>query len=289
MLKFIITIFSVAVLFFAANNLLCSANAVAPELSELKNISISDFDEDSLNLLVTVAAINKNDFDITIKNFFTNIIYRQDSIGTTEREKEFTIPASDTFDVKLAAFLSTKKILKLSSDAPDFININLAGTADADLGIITLPVNIDLDYSFNPKENISKTVQMDVEQQKIISVKKAVLKSISMDKSIVEIEFEIKNPYGINFSVNEYPSTIFINDFESGDGTLGDTIFVETAGSSISGSMIYEMNNVKTLTNLIGSIFKRELAYKTKGMLDLTILDFNLKLPYSFEGVLVKI
>ena len=74
MLKLIIILFSIPVLFFAASQLLCSANAAAPELHEIKDITITDFNEDSLNLSILLSAINKNDFEITIDNFFASII-----------------------------------------------------------------------------------------------------------------------------------------------------------------------------------------------------------------------
>ena len=88
----------------------------------------------------------------------------------------------------------------------------MLGTANADLGLFTIPIDIDLEYSFNAKENISQLVERDVQIEKLIKLEGGKLKSFSTSESVVEVEFKVKNPYGIDFTVEGYPSQIFIND-----------------------------------------------------------------------------
>jgi hypothetical protein len=145
----------------------------------------------------------------------------------------------------------------------------MLGTANADLGLFTIPVDIDLEYSFNAKENISQLVEKDVQIEKLIKLKGGRIKSLGTSESVVEVEFKVQNPYGVDFTVEGYPSKIFINDKEAGS--------------------VYKLNNVKTITSLFGSIFSRKLIYKTTGTLLIEILGYKIQFPYSFNGELIKI
>jgi LEA14-like dessication related protein len=288
MLKIAITIFAIIILFFGANQFLCSATALTPEINEIKDIEIVEFNSQSLKLIITASVINKNNYEISLNKLNANMFYENDTIGFTERIERFSIARIDTADLILYAALDTEKILRLSSGNSDSLKLQLIGEAEADVGIINLPVDIDLNYSFNTEDNISKTVQNDIEQNKIISIEKATLNSISVNESVVEIAFTIDNPYELEITVQEYPSQIFINDYKSGDGNLREIITLQSKGKT-EGFMVYDLNNIKALTTLIGSVFKRKWEYETKGNLYLSILGFNFKFPYSFNGELIKI
>ncbi len=165
----------------------------------------------------------------------------------------------------------------------------MLGTANADLGLFTVPVDIDLEYSFNAKENISQLVERDVRVENLIKLEGGKLKSLSTSESVVEVEFKVQNPYGVDFKVEGYPSKIFINEKEAGSGNIKATIEIKKKGAGIKAVSVYKLDNVKTITSLFGSIFTRKLIYKTTGVLLIDILGFKVQFPYSFNGELIKI
>ena len=224
-----------------------------------------------------------------MSDLYANILHNQDTIGFAKKDEMVQLNALDTAAVNFYASLNTQKFIKSVSDKSDSLKLRMLGTANADLGLFTIPVDIDLEYSFNAKENISQLVEKDVQIEKLIKLEGGKLKSFSSSESVVEVEFKVQNPYGIDFTVEGYPSKIFINDKEAGSGDIKEAIEVEKKGEDIKAVSVYKLDNVKTLSSLFGSIFTRKLIYKTTGTLLIEILGYKFQFPYSFNGELIKI
>ena len=277
------------ILFLITNNFLCTPSGLAPEFKKIKGTEILKFNSDSLWVSIVVLAENKNDFEIDIENLAVNIIHQYDTLGFAERKEKWIIKSHETGDVQFNAVLGTKKMLEIISYDKDSLHLNLIGSADANLGLITLPVDVDLSFVIAVKDQIAKSIKQDTESDKIITIISAGLKSKSFGESIVEIDFEIDNPYGIEFSVINYPSKISINGGEAGTGNVDDVIMVNSKGNKSKGKIRYTLSNSKTLASLFGSLFSRKLEYETEGILLIDIMGFNIEFPYSMKGVLVKI
>lgn len=289
MLKIIVTIFLSIILFLIVNKFLCSPSGTAPEIIDVRDIRITDFSAESLNLSVTATAVNKNNFEIDVTELSAKIVFKDDAIGVASREAQLTIAPLDTAEFTFTADLVTKKVLNLGSEEIDSIDLELIGSAKADLGIISLPVDVNLNHTFNLKDNISRIVQNDVKQHKILTIVNAKLNSLKPDNSAVEIEFNIKNPYDLEISVLNFPSQLYINDVEAGSGNIVERIIVQPGGKKTNGLMIYKLSNLKTLASLFGSILKRKIEYETKGLLSISVLGYEIRFPFTHKGDLIKI
>jgi hypothetical protein len=290
LIKVLISIILVGMLFFlVTNNFICTPSGLAPEFKEIKETEILNFNSDSLWISIVVSAENKNDFEIDIENLIVNLIHQNDTIGFAERKEKWTIKSLETGDVKFNAVLGTEKMLEIISSDKDSLQLNLEGSAEANLGFIALPVDVDLSFIIAVKDQIGKSIKQDTESNKIITIVSAGLKGKSFGESTVEIDFSIDNPYGIEFSVINYPSKISINGSEAGTGDVDDVIMVNRKGNKSNGKISYTLSNSRTFSSLFGSLFSGKLEYETKGILLIDIMGFNIQFPYSMKGVLVKI
>lgn len=289
MLKISLSAAIAIILILLVSRFWCSTSGIPPELVSVEKIEIEQFNADSINLNVFVTVFNKNNFKIDVSNLYANILHNQDTIGTAKKNEMVQLNALDTAEVNFYAVLNTQKFIKSVSDKSDSLNLRMLGTANADLGLFSVPVDIDLEYSFNVKENISKLVERDVQVEHLIKLEGGKLKSLGTSESVVEVEFKIQNPYGVDFEVGGYPSKIFINDKEAGSGNIKTAIKIEKKGDGIKAVSVYKLNNIKTITSLFGSIFTRKLIFKTTGVLILEVLGYKLQFPYSFNGELIKI
>ncbi|GEM_PF-1724237 len=277
------------ILFLITNNFICTPSGLAPEFKNIKETEILKFNFDSLWVSIVALAENKNDFEIDIENLAVSIIHQNDTLGYAERKEKWRLKSLETGNVQFNAVLGTKKILEIISSDEDSLHLKLIGSADANLGLITLPVDVDLSFIIAIKEQIAKSIKQDTESNKIITIISAGLKSKSFGESIVEIDFKINNPYGIEFTVINYPSKISINGIEAGTGNIDDVIMVNSKGNESKGKIRYTLSNSKTFASLFGSLFSRKLEYETEGQLLIDIMGFNIEFPYSMKGVLVKI
>jgi LEA14-like dessication related protein len=289
MLKISISAVTIIILLILINRFWCSTSGIPPELVSVDEIKIEQFNADSINLNVFVIVLNRNNFKVDVSDFYANILHYQDTIGFAKKNEMIQLNALDSAAVNFYASLNTKKFIKSVSDKDDSLNLRMIGTANADLGLFTLPVVIDLEYSFNAKENISQLVERDVQIEKLIKLKGGKLKSLSTSESVVEVEFKVRNPYGVDFIVEGYPSKIYINDKEAGSGNIKTAINIKKKGGGIKAVSVYKLDNIKTITSLFGSIFTRKLIYKTTGVLLIDILGYRIQFPYSFNGELIKI
>jgi len=289
MLKISLSVVTIIILLLLINRFWCSTSGIPPELVSVEKIQIEQFDADSINLKVFVTVLNRNNFKIDVSELYANILHNNDTIGIAKKVEMVQLSALDTAAVNFYASLNTQKFIKSVSDESDSLKLRMLGSANADLGLFSIPVDIDLEYSFNAKENISQFVEKDVQIEKLIKLKGGRLRSFATSESVVEVEFKVQNPYGVGFTVEGYPSKIFINDKEAGSGDIKDVIEIEKNGKNINAVSVYKLDNVKTITSLFGSIFSRKLIYKTTGTLLIEILGFKIQFPYSFNGELIKI
>jgi LEA14-like dessication related protein len=289
MIKFTIFFVSAAVLFFVANTFLCSPKGIAPEIRDITNIKILELKSDSLQLDINVLVLNKNDTDVEIDNIHMILIIDKDTIGSASRNEEIKIKRFDTSTVSFFANLNTIKTIEIASDKKDTINLKLKGEVTADLGLIKIPVEVELDHKFDLQKKLTETVESDTKKNRLLKVEAAKLKYLSLGNSTVEVEFRLNNPYDIDIVLKNYPSQIYINENKSGDGNIDSEILLKKKESIVNGSVFYVLSNFKTISSLLGSITKRKIDYRTSGILHLEVLGYNIKFPFNFKGELIKI
>jgi len=289
MLKILISAVAIIIMFIMVNHLWCSTSGIPPELMSVEKIDIEQFNAESINLNVFVSILNKNNFKIDVSDLYANILHNKDTIGIAKKDEMIQLSALDTAAINFYAVLNTQKFIKSVSGKGDSLKLRMVGTANTDLGLFTIPIDIDLEYSFNAKKNISQLVEKDVQIEKLIKLEGGKLKYLGTSESVVEVEFKVQNPYAIDFRVEGYPSKIFINDKDAGSGDIKDAIEIEKNGKDKKAVSVYKLDNVKTIASLFGSIFTRKLIYRTTGTLLIDILGYKLQFPYSFNGELIKI
>jgi LEA14-like dessication related protein len=288
-MKFLLLVISALILFLAVNQFICTPKGSVPEIITVTGINILEVNSDFINLNVKVLAFNKNKSDISLENINLGLIASGDTLGSAIRSRGITMAAMDTSEIDFSANLVTARFVKLASDNESFINLKITGDAKADLGLITLPVDIDLEYKFDFRKKLIETIQGDTEQKQLITVESASVKSLSIEKTTVIIKFNIVNPYGIDLTLKDYPSIIYINENQAGEGNLGTDSLLLNKNTSAASRVIYELNNLKSVTSLLSSVFKRKLEYRTSGNLTMEVLGYEIQFPYSFKGELIRL
>jgi LEA14-like dessication related protein len=289
MIKILFLIISSAILFLAVNTFLCSPEGIAPEIIEVTDIKILKLNSDSLELDISLLTLNKNNSDIGIENIYLNLVFEKDTIGTAFRKEKIELKSLDTSTVNFIANLSTLKAIEIASNKKDTIDLNMKGKVASDLGLITMPVEVDLNHKFDLRKALTETIEKDTKNNKLIKVQSAKLNSLSLGKSTVEVEFKLTNPYGIDILLKNYPSQIFINENKSGEGNISSEIKLQKENAAAVGSVIYELSNTNTISSLFGSILKRKLEYRTSGVIKIEISGYDIQFPFNFKGELVKI
>lgn len=287
--KILILIFILIVGYLVVTQFFCSPSGMAPEIISVDSVKIKNMTEELVELSITVTAVNHNGFGVSIKEMNSRIEFEKDSIGSSVREDEFSVPGNDTVSVSMDVLLITDKIASILNEKIDTVHFNLKGSLNSEVAFITMPVDFDIPVSIPLKEHLQKSVEAEIKNKNLISVRSASLKKASLKNSFVLVKFNIKNPYNVDVEVIDYTSEIFINNDVAGTGNIDKEKIPVKAGTTSTGEVTYKLKNLNLVTSIFGSILNRKLTYRTSGILTLRLLKSEISFPYRFEGVLIKI
>lgn len=289
MLKIFIPLILLSVIGFFFSPFFRCSDGFAPEFQKITEIKINEISADNISLSVKLQVKNSNSFEVIAKDLLLFLILDNDTLGMTQKKELSPLAPNSLGNIDLLVNLKTHKIARLFNKSIDSVNLRLIGKVTAVLSFISLPVKIDFPYTFSPKENISEILENDTQNQNIITVKNAAIKSLSLSESSVLIDFILRNPYRINFKLISYPSKIFINGKFAGNGDVTSPISVLKNNNETSGEFLFKLNNFNTISSLLGSVLSGKLNYESKGILFLEFMNYKIEFPYNFKGVLIKL
>ncbi len=276
----IIVIVILIILFPSATSLF----GISPDVKEIKNLSIKKITNSYIELNLIILVENSSIFSYNIEKMSLNVLNEKDTIGIINSDTSISFSARSQTEFELPITLETKKVAALLEKDVDTIKLKMIGTASIKLLFFNFNKDIIVPFNLPLKESIFNTIQEDANQEKIITVKNARISKIGISKSQLLIDFNLKNPYDIKFRLINYPSEVFINNRNSGLGRLEYPISVDTLSKTSEGTFVFDLDNIDTITSLFSSLFKGKISYTTRGTLLLEILNYKVKLPYSFSG-----
>lgn len=261
-----------------------TSSGITPEIKEVKNLTIKKITDSQIELGVKILAENTSIFGYDIKKMSLNLFHQKDTIGIINSETTIPFSSKSQTEFDLTIILQTKKVAALLEKDIDTLKLNMAGNASIKLLFFNFDKDINVPFNFPLKESLFNTIQENTNQEKIIKIKTARISKVGVTKSQLLIDFQLTNPYDIDFTLTDYPSMVFINNKFAGEGSLEYPISVDTLNKTNDGTFVFDLNNFDTITSLFGSIFKGEIEYTTKGTLLLEILNHKVRIPYSFTG-----
>lgn len=283
--KYFVLFLSMITLLFIAF-LFYTSSGITPEIKEVKNLSIKKITNSQIELKVKILAENSSIFSYDIRKMSLNVLHEKDTIGIINSDTTISFSYKSQNEFDLAITLKTEKVAELLQKDIDTIKLNMFGTAKIKLLFFEFDNKINVPFNLPLKESIFNTIQEDTNEEKIITIKSTRISKVGVTKSQLLINFQLTNPYDIDFTLIDYPSQVFINNNYAGEGSLQYPISVDTLNKTNDGTFVFDLNNFDTITSLFSSIFKGKIEYTTKGTLLLEILNYKVRIPYSFNGVI---
>lgn len=266
---------------------------IKPKLLGVTNIEVIEINKDTVSINVEVSLINNFFLNVDISEIKVNIFSGEDTIGTVNSIIKMTLPGNDTSKLNLPANFNTAKLAKLLEENSDSIKIKLKGLIDVKILFFNKDIEIDEDLNIALKSSLLKAIEKVSNNEKtaeqIIEIKSAKLIDVGLQNSKVLIEFTLKNPYNVPITLISYPADIYINDNYAGKGNLKEEIELQANKDTTNGEFEFEVENIRGIKSLIRTIFTIKMTYKTIGDLNLKVLGYKIKIPYSTSGDLIKL
>jgi hypothetical protein len=92
------------------------------------------------------------------------------------------------------------------------------------------------------------------------------------------------NPYGLAYTLNDFPATVYLNNKYAGTGNLRSPIQMREETYKAEGDLIFTMDNWKTVISTLPSVLSQQVKYRIKGDLKLCISEMDACRAFSYEG-----
>ncbi len=267
----------------------CSTKNLTPQIVSIESIKLTELNSESLNLTALINIENTNVFGVTVSDINFDILNEGTFLGKTVKKEKVDLPSGEITTVEFDLELEPGRVAEILSKQEDTLKLVLKGSLVAEALVFTLPQEIELPYDFPLKSNLEKLFESESNRGNLVNVEKAELKKLGLTNTTLHIKFTLNNPYNIPLRLIEYPSKIYINDSYSGDGELKKIISLKENEKSKKGVFIFEGDNIRSVLSTLKSIFSRELKYRTEGELELEVLGYKIKIPFTNTGTVVKI
>ena len=292
MKKYMIRISVLLVIFlvtFASLELFCSKARLLPELKNIKKIDLVSINQDSVKLNIEVEIENKNSFDINVNSYNFNAISEKSIVGNSIKTEPFVLKSSSTTITEALVNLSIPKLFDILSNTKDSIDFILSGSIQGKAIIISFNEDLNIKKTLSINEMLSKFGEEQAKKGKIVQIKDATIEEVGLSKSTVIINMILKNPFGINFKLVDYPAKISINKSYIGEGNLLNIIDVDSANTFSEGKFRCEGSNIGSVLSTLKSLFTGKLEYTADGILELEVFKYRLKLPFKYNGVIIEL
>lgn len=261
----------------------------APEMGIDKELDFKNRNivNDTLCFTVNANLQNKYFFGITLDTVESAIFLNDTKIGSLESINKSKVSSNSVSKIPLSLKFPLSNIATIAKHKADTLNLAIKG--DAEIGFPVFSYKKSFSEVFNFAMSDIPLLEMPDFSKDFIAVKSAKLKTIDLNKSVVEINFDIKNPATLAVTLQNYSCKLFINDKYCGDGDIKNPILVEAKPIVTNGKITFEIDNGKLLFSLPGSLFSLKIQYRTEGVMTVKYQNNDISVPFNFKGDLIKI
>ncbi len=265
-------------------SLICGSGILAPEITGTGKTEIVSIEKDTAVFDITVFYLNKNSVSAGLSSLNLDIYYNDSLLGTAKSLSKIELQPRTPGSFSLRANLKTPMLANLISEKQDTVIFILKGIAAADFGAVKIPLPVNHELVVPLRKNLDSLYMDALSNEKLITVKNAEIKSIGFTQSELRINFLISNPYGLDITLKDYPSSVYINDSYSGAGSIENELKISGKSENASGVFIFRLENLPASVNILKGLFNGSIGYYVKGTLKLETSGALIELPFTYKG-----
>lgn len=269
---------------------LCTPENRMPEIKGISSLSVTGLTDDSLFAAVNVIVLNKNSSELSLKKLTLGIAEGNNPLGIAASQLPVVLKGREEGIIGLNVALSAKKLAGLLSQGKDSLRLDLTGSAEADMGLFTVPVKTSFPFYISLKSDIiSAMLSENAPGGNLVTLGDASLQGVTLKETVIGVSFTVSNPYDLKVRVLDFPAKIYLNGKYAGTGNLSEPIGLSRKGQSGSGKLLFHLSNARTAAGILGNLTSGKILYEARGTMSLEIFNSTLQLPYTFQGTLFEL
>ena len=295
------------------SSLLCSCSVFKePTFERLNEVELKELNPDYADMDLSIVISNRNWYSITVKSLNLEITDNNSvKLGDIVMTQPLKISKHSADTVYFQILMETRKVTKLVSHNSQKVEFIVKAVAVAKVFGITKRIKLEQKQNINFTEileQILPSIPSDIEVPTLIADKKRkvvvqnppkpkstikadifkVIKASITDVGFKETELTVKflllNPYGLSFTIQDFPSDIWINNKLAGKGKLDKPITFDENIFQEEGKLVFNLNNFNSILLASSTLVKKDLDYKVNGNLIAEGFGAKISKPFTFKG-----
>ena len=289
----------------------------APQFKGVSNFKLNELTADHTDIDLALVIANPNGFALALKSLNVTVTDTlQNRLGDVTMLQPLEIPKHDSDTLFLEIELNTRQVAKLVSHSSDKVKFIVHAVAVAHVFGITKQISKDLPEQINiteillkalpqiptefqaPSINISKKKQTQKGNftsgekksdtakatPELFKVLKAGISDMGFKETELTIRFMLLNPFGLTFTLKDFPAQVSVNGTLAGKGRLAKPLVFDEDVYSQEGEIVCTLNNWNSLKLGTNALFKKGLDYVVQGNLQAEGLGVCINKPFAVKG-----
>lgn len=256
-----------------------------PTLEKVHEVKLLALNPDAITLDLTLSLLNPNRYQLTLKELDIDLLNRdRERIGAASLQQEVVIPKRKSNVLNFRITLQTRPTVKMVNRSDQQVYVYIAGQGRAKVLGFNKNFDFETPYEIDAREHLQAMMAgFQVGGEDIFVVKRSYVSKVGLTESQIRVEFLILNPYGLEFRLKAFPATITLGGKEAGSGDLEAGLVFDETVFARAGTMVFKVNNWKTVVNAVKGVLNGEIAYQVRGEAQIEAYGMKLSSPYNYQ------
>jgi len=292
----------------------------SPKFERVNSFQLRELGIAQSKMDLSIVVSNPNWYEIQVKNLEVTVLDKSNSrLSDIRLYQPIDIPKHSADTVYLDIDVDTRAVARIISKSANKVEFIVKARADAKVMGIGKHLEIEQPQSVNftqilakvlpqiPEDYTIPTIQTGKKKNvkppagttlkaevvvsptppEIFKVMKTSITDIGFKETELTVKFMMFNPFGLTFTLNDFPAEVWINDKHAGTGNLGKPISFDENVQYREGEIVFNLKNFNSILIAFKGITSRELNYKVNGTLLAEGFGAKISKPFHFNGTVV--
>lgn len=266
----------------------CKLFFKSPKVEKIHDIKVVSIDPDKIRLEISLSVLNPNRYKLKLNDMDVALLNKnREQIGTASLSRAVEIPGRKASALDFDITLDTRPTVKLVNYSDQKVFVYIAGTGSGKVLGTRQNLVFEEPYEIDIRDQLHMVLStFKANGDDIFKIKRSYLGKVGITETQVLVDFIVMNPYGLKFTLEEFPANITIGNAESGTGDLDKALSFDEKVYSREGTMIFKVNNLKAIYNIAKGAINGEVSYRVNGKVKINAYGTDIEQAYSYKDLI---